>query len=186
MTAGHIPCVLAHERDRSKTAATDTAAVLKYMRTYPWGHKYCLGILPHGTHMTNTGAITIRCFFLRNIRIRRQDPKRCIYVIPGIFCRNQWEVHDKDGNVRAKIATGYFTLFQTWAVLKVKLISILSDSDRIEINFTFRLAHCLRYLGTLLPYNAATTVQDEPHRDPTPPKAHPSGTPHCPWSLIYF
>ena len=43
-----------------------------------------------------------------------------------IFCRNHWKVRDKDGNVRAKIATGYFTLLQTWAVLKVKLISILS------------------------------------------------------------
>ena len=43
-----------------------------------------------------------------------------------IFCRNQWKVCDKDGNVRAKIATGEFTIFQTWAVLKLKLISILS------------------------------------------------------------
>ena len=85
-----------------------------------------------------------------------------------IFCRNQWKVRDKDGNVRAKIVTGYFTIFQTWAVLKLKLIPILSDSDRIEIYFTFRLAYCLHHLGTLLPYNAATTVQDEPHRDPTP------------------
>ena len=58
-----------------------------------------------------------------------------------IFCRNHWKVRDKDGNVRAKIATGYFTIFQTWAVLKLKLISILSESDRIEINFTFKTAH---------------------------------------------